>query len=39
VSAQGFHLRKVMHEIERFVARQPAVELIHHEMTLHSQDD
>lgn len=39
VSAQGFQLRKVMHEVERFVARQPAVEIIDHQMTLHSQDD
>jgi uncharacterized protein YlxP (DUF503 family) len=39
VSAQGFQLRKVMHEVERFVARQPAVEIIDHTMTLHAQDD
>jgi uncharacterized protein YlxP (DUF503 family) len=39
VSATGFQLRKVMHEVERFVARQPAVEIIDHHMTLHAQDD
>ena len=39
VSAQGFHLRKVMHEIERFVSRHPTVEIINHQMTLHSQED
>ncbi|MGH2723282.1 MAG: DUF503 domain-containing protein [Actinomycetota bacterium] len=39
VGAQGFHLRKVMHEVERFVSAQAAVELIDHRMTLHSQDD
>jgi uncharacterized protein YlxP (DUF503 family) len=39
VSATGFQLRKVMHEVERFVARQPAVEILDHTMTLHSQDD
>jgi uncharacterized protein YlxP (DUF503 family) len=39
VSAQGFQLRRVMHEVERYVSRQAAVELIDHTMTLHSQDD
>lgn len=39
VSAQGFHLRKVMHEVERFMASRPAIELIDHRMTLHAQDD
>ena len=39
VGAQGFHLRKVMHEVERFVSAQPAVELIDHRVTLHSQED
>jgi uncharacterized protein YlxP (DUF503 family) len=39
VSAQGFQLRKVMHEVERFMAGQPAIELIDHRMTLHGQDD
>jgi uncharacterized protein YlxP (DUF503 family) len=39
VSGTGFQLRKVMHEVERFVSRQPAVEIIDHTMTLHAQDD
>jgi uncharacterized protein YlxP (DUF503 family) len=39
VSATGFQLRKVMLEVERFVERQPAVEIIDHTMTLHGQDD
>lgn len=39
VSTAGFQLRKVMHEVERYVARQPAVEIIDHTMTLHAQDD
>jgi uncharacterized protein YlxP (DUF503 family) len=39
VSSQGFQLRKVMHEVERFMAGQPAIELIDHRMTLHGQDD
>lgn len=39
VATEGFHLKKVMHEVERFVARQPAVEIIDADMTLHSPDD
>jgi uncharacterized protein YlxP (DUF503 family) len=39
VAGQGYHLRKVMHEVQRFVERQPGVELIDHRMTLHAQDD
>lgn len=39
VSATGFQLRKVMHEVERFVGRQPAVEIIDHTMTLHAPED
>jgi uncharacterized protein len=39
VAEHGYHLRKVMHEVERFISAQPAVELIDHRMTLHSQED
>ena len=39
VAAEGYHLKKVMHEVERFVARQPALELIDARLTLHGQDD
>lgn len=39
VGAEGYHLRKVMHEVERFIERQPGVELIAHSMTLHAQED
>lgn len=39
VSAQAFQLRKVMHEVERYVSRNPAVEIIDHTMTLHGPDD
>ena len=39
VSAQGFQLRKVMHEVERYVSRNPTVEIIDHTMTLHGPDD
>jgi uncharacterized protein YlxP (DUF503 family) len=39
VGAQGFHLRKVMHEVERYLSRQPMVDIIDHRLTLHAQDD
>jgi uncharacterized protein YlxP (DUF503 family) len=39
VSAEAFQLRKVMHEIERYVSSNPTVEIIEHTMTLHAQDD
>ena len=39
VSAEAFQLRKVMHEVERYVSRNPTVELIDHTMTLHGPDD
>ncbi|HEV8571764.1 MAG TPA: DUF503 domain-containing protein [Actinomycetota bacterium] len=39
VGAQGFHLRKVMHEVERYLSRQPTIDIIDHRMTLHAQDD
>jgi hypothetical protein len=39
VGGEGYHLKKVMHEVERFIERQPGVELIAHHMTLHAQED
>lgn len=39
VAAEGYHLKKVMHQVERFLDRQPGVELISRRMTLHAQDD
>lgn len=39
VGAQSYHLRRVMHEVERFLSRQPAVEIIDQRTTLHHQDD
>jgi uncharacterized protein len=39
VAGQGYHLRRVMHEVERFIERQPAVEIITADMTLHGPDD
>jgi uncharacterized protein YlxP (DUF503 family) len=39
VAAQGYHLRKVMHSVERFVERWAEVEIIDSDLTLHSPDD
>ncbi len=39
VGAQGYHLRKVMHSVERFVERWAEVEVIDSDMTLHSPED
>ncbi len=39
VAAQGYHLRRVMHEVERYLSTWPAIEVIDHTMTLHAQDD
>ena len=39
VSAERYHLKKVMHEVERFVERQPRIEVIGSELTLHEPDD
>jgi uncharacterized protein len=39
VGAQAYHLRRVMHEVERYLSTWPAVEVIGHTMTLHAQED
>jgi hypothetical protein len=39
VGAEGYHLKKVMHGVERFVERFAEVDLIDAELTLHSPDD
>jgi len=39
VGAQGYILKKVMHDVERYLDRQPEIEVLGHEMTLHAQDD
>ncbi len=36
---QAFHVRKVMHEVERFVERNPTVEIIQAELSLHHPED
>ncbi len=39
VAGEGYHLRRVMHEVEKFVSRDPMVEIIDTVLTLHAQDD
>jgi uncharacterized protein YlxP (DUF503 family) len=39
VGAQGYHLRKVMHNVERYVERWAEVEIIDTELTLHDPED
>ena len=39
VAAEQYHLRKVMHEVERFVEREARVEIIERELTLHEPED
>ena len=39
VAAEGYHLKKVMHSVERFVERWAEVEIIDSDMTLHSPED
>ena len=39
VAGEGYHLRKVMHEVERHLQTFPAVEILDTRLTLHGQDD
>ena len=39
VAPEAFHARKVLHEVERFIERYPAVDTIETELTLHYPDD
>jgi len=39
VGAEGYHLRRVMHEIEKFVDRWTDVEVIGAELSLHDPED
>jgi uncharacterized protein YlxP (DUF503 family) len=39
VGQQGYHLRKVMHEVERHIGRFPAVEVIDTSLSLHGEYD
>jgi hypothetical protein len=37
--SERYHVRKVLHEVERFVERQPAVEIISAELSIHDHED
>ena len=39
VAGEQYHLKKVMHEVERYVDRWHEVELIDSELTLHRPED
>jgi hypothetical protein len=39
VGTEGYHLRKVMHSVRRFIDRFGEVELIDAELTMHSPED
>jgi uncharacterized protein YlxP (DUF503 family) len=39
VAGEGYHLKRVMHQVERHVETFPAVELIDTSMSLHGPDD
>jgi len=39
VAAERYHLKRVMHEVERFVERQPRIEVIEAELTLHEPEE
>jgi uncharacterized protein YlxP (DUF503 family) len=39
VGSEGFHLKRVMHEVERHVERWVEVEIIDVELTLHGAED
>jgi uncharacterized protein YlxP (DUF503 family) len=39
VGSEGYHLKKVMHSVQKFVDRFGEVELIHAELTMHSPED
>lgn len=39
VGPQEHHLRRVMHEIEKFIDRRPEVEVIAAQLTVHYPDD
>jgi hypothetical protein len=39
VGSEGYHLRKVLHSVQRFVERWSEVEVIAGTVTMHSPDD
>ena len=39
VAGEGYHLKRVMHEVERHLATFPAIEVIDAHLSLHGPDD
>jgi uncharacterized protein len=39
VASEGYHLRRVMHQVERHIDTFPAVEVLSSDLTLHGPDD
>jgi uncharacterized protein YlxP (DUF503 family) len=39
VASEGFHLKRVMHEVERHIDTFPAIEVLSADLTLHGPDD
>jgi uncharacterized protein YlxP (DUF503 family) len=39
VGAERYHLRKVLHEVGRFVEREPRIEVIDAELSLHETEE
>ena len=39
VAGEGYHLKRVMHEVERHLGTFPAVEVINAHLSLHGPDD
>jgi uncharacterized protein YlxP (DUF503 family) len=39
VAAEGYHLKRVMHEVERHIDTFPAVEVLGADLTLHGPED
>jgi uncharacterized protein YlxP (DUF503 family) len=39
VAGEGYHVRRVLHEVERLVGRDDRVEIIDSQLSLHSPDD
>ena len=39
VASEGYHLKRVMHEVERHIDTFPAIEVLSSDLTLHGPDD
>ena len=39
VASEGYHLRRVMHEVERHIDTFPAIEVLSSDLTLHGPED